>query len=208
MVWSFLAVFFSGWLYVQASYCGSMWQRWLFKPLTLLLLMGLAWQAPAQHLSSYLVMAALLATLAGDALTLLPRQQLLYANGAFFLSHLFYAIWFAGQKMFMLTWPLPVVLLIVGVVLMSLIWRQLEELRWPVCLSVIMTLVMVWLAGDMYFFQHSVRNFSLFSGAILLLAATCIRLIRRYVKPFRGDQVLTAVCYFIGHFLLVRTLFL
>ena len=44
---------------------------------------------------SYLVLAGLCASLLGDALTLLPRQRLMYAIGAFFLSHLLYTIYFA-----------------------------------------------------------------------------------------------------------------
>jgi len=46
MLWSFIAVCLSGWLYVDASYRGPTWQRWVFKPVTLLLLLLLAWQAP------------------------------------------------------------------------------------------------------------------------------------------------------------------
>ena len=42
MSWPFLAVFFSGWLFVDASYRGPRWQRWVFKPVTLLLLLLLA----------------------------------------------------------------------------------------------------------------------------------------------------------------------
>lgn len=45
MLWSFIAVCFSAWLYVDASYRGPAWQRWLFKPVTLLLLLLLAQQA-------------------------------------------------------------------------------------------------------------------------------------------------------------------
>lgn len=41
MLWSFMTVVFSGWLYVDASYRGPVWQRWLFQPITLLL--ALAW---------------------------------------------------------------------------------------------------------------------------------------------------------------------
>lgn len=208
MLWSFIAVFFSGWLYVEACYRGPGWQRWLFKPLTLVLLLVLAFQAPVDSLTGYLVLAGLLASLVGDALTLLPRQQLLYASGAFFLSHLFYTIWFASQKMFALFWPLPLVLVIIGVVLLTLIWKQLEELRWPVCLFVVMTLVMVWLAGEIYFHQSSMRHFLLFSAAVLLLAGSSLSLIRRYFGSFRADQAVSAACYFIGHFLLVRSLYL
>ena len=97
MLWSFIAVCFSAWLYVDASYRGPTWQRWLFKPVTLLLLLLLAWQAPMFNAVSYLVLAGLCASLIGDALTLLPRQRLLYAVGAFFLSHLLYTIYFASQ---------------------------------------------------------------------------------------------------------------
>ena len=43
---------------------------------------------------SYLVLAGLCASLLGDALTLLPRQRLMYAIGAFFLSHLLYTIYY------------------------------------------------------------------------------------------------------------------
>lgn len=97
MLWSFIAVCFSAWLYVDASYRGPAWRRWVFKPVTLILLLLLAWQAPMFNAISYLVLAGLCASLLGDALTLLPRQRVMYAVGAFFLSHLLYTIWFASQ---------------------------------------------------------------------------------------------------------------
>lgn len=114
MLWSFIAVCLSAWLSVDASYRGPTWQRWVFKPLTLLLLLLLAWQAPMFDAISYLVLAGLCASLLGDALTLLPRQRLMYAIGAFFLSHLLYTIYFASQMTLSFFWPLPLVLLVSG----------------------------------------------------------------------------------------------
>ena len=57
MLWSFIAVCFSAWLYVDASYRGPAWRRWVFKPVTLILLLLLAWQAPMFNAISYLVLA-------------------------------------------------------------------------------------------------------------------------------------------------------
>lgn len=149
MLWSFIAVCLSAWLSVDASYRGPTWQRWVFKPLTLLLLLLLAWQAPMFDAISYLVLAGLCASLLGDALTLLPRQRLMYAIGAFFLSHLLYTIYFASQMTLSFFWPLPLVLLVLGALLLAIIWTRLEEYRWPICTFIGMTLVMVWLVGEL-----------------------------------------------------------
>lgn len=124
MLWSFIAVCFSAWLYVDASYRGPVWQRWVFKPVTLLLLLLLAWQAPMFEALGYLVVAGLLATLVGDTLTLLPRERLLYAIGAFFLSHLLYTIYFASQMTLSFYWPLPLALVVIGVALIAVIWTR------------------------------------------------------------------------------------
>lgn len=122
-----------------------------FKPVTLILLLLLARQAPMFNAISYLVLAGLCASLLGDALTLLPRQRVMYAVGAFFLSHLLYTIWFASQLTLSFFWPLPLVLLVFGALLMAVIWSRLEEMKMPVLTFIGMTLVMVWLAGELWF---------------------------------------------------------
>ncbi len=133
MLWSFIAVCLSAWLSGDASYRGPTWQRWVFKPLTLLLRLFLAWQAPMCDASSELVLAGLCASLLGDALTLVPRQRLRDAIGAFFLSRLLYTIYFASQMTLSFFWPLPLVLLVLGALLLAIIWTRLEEYRWPIC---------------------------------------------------------------------------
>lgn len=208
MLWSFIAVFFSGWLYVDASYRGPVWQRWLFKPVTLILLLLLAWQAPMFNAVGYLVLAGLFASLVGDALTLMPGQRTLYAIGAFFLSHLLYTIWFASAMTLSFFWPLPLALIIIGALLIATIWTRLEEYRWPVCTFIGMTLVMVWLAAEQWFLRPTDAAFSGFAGASLLLLGNIIWYLTHYRRRFRADSAIVAACYFGGHFLIVRALYL
>lgn len=208
MLWSFIAVCFSAWLYVDASYRGTAWQRWLFKPVTLLLLLMLAWQAPMFEATGYLVLAGLCASLIGDALTLVSRERLLYATGAFFLSHLLYTVWFASQLTLSIFWPLPLVLLVIGALLIATIWSRLDTLRWPVCTFIGMTLVMVWLAGEMWFFRPTSTALSAFVGASLLLLGNICWLVSHYRCRFTADNAIAAACYFAGHFMIVRSLYL
>ncbi|UYU32148.1 lysoplasmalogenase [Siccibacter colletis] len=208
MLWSFIAVCFSAWLYVDASYRGPAWQRWVFKPVTLLLLLILAWQAPLFSATGYLVLAGLCASLAGDALTLFSRERMLYATGAFFLSHLLYTIFFASQMTLSFFWPLPLVLLVIGALLIATIWTRLETLRWAVCTFVGMTLVMVWLAGELWFFRPTASALSAFVGAILLLLGNIVWLGSHYRRRFTADNAIAAACYFAGHFMIVRSLYI
>ena len=208
MFWSFIAVFFSGWLYVDATYRGPTWQRWIFKPITLILLLFLAWQAPMFDTIGYLILAGLCASLLGDALTLLPQQRLLYAMGAFFLSHLLYTLWFISQLEFTFFWPLPLALLVISVIWIAIIWTQLEEMRLPVLAFIAMTLVMVWVAGELWFLRPTDTALSGFFGASLLLLGNLFWQINHYRVRFRAATAIYAACYFAGHFFIVRSLYL
>lgn len=208
MIWSFLAVLFSGWLYVDATYRGPQWQRWVFKPVTLLLLLGWAWQAPMLQTTDYLILLGLLATLAGDALTLLPQKRMLYAIGAFFLSHLLYTLYLASQMTLTLFWPLPLALLIVGGLTLATVWSRLEDLRWPIATFLGITLLMSWLASELYLFRPTDNAFTLMAGALLLLLSNIIWLISHYRRRFSADSAIVAASYFAGHFLIVRSLWL
>ena len=208
MIWSFLAVLFSGWLYVDASYRGPQWQRWVFKPVTMLLLLAWAWQAPVLATTDYLILLGVLATLVGDALTLLPNKRMLYAIGAFFLSHLLYTLYFASQMTLSVFWPIPLVLLIIGGVVIATIWSRLDELRWPICTFFGMALLMAWLATERYFVLPSEEAFTLMAGAILLLLGNIVWLVSHYRRRFSADSAIIAACYFGGHFMIVRALWL
>ncbi|WP_114194911.1 lysoplasmalogenase [Edaphovirga cremea] len=208
MSWPFLAVFFSGWLFVDASYRGPRWQRWVFKPVTLLLLLLLAWQAPVLTVYGYLIVLGLLATLIADGLLLLPTERVLYAIGAFFLSHLLYTISFASQMTITFFWPLPLALIVIGILLLAAVWTRLEELRWAICTYFAMTLLMVWIAGEQYFARNTDFSFSILAGTVLLLLGNIVWLFSRYRIKFRAADAIIAACYFGGHFLIVRSLYL
>lgn len=207
MSWAFLAVLFSGWLFVDASYRGPRWQRWVFKPVTLLLLLLLAWSAPNIQASGYLILLGLLATLAADALLLLPRERVLYAIGAFFLSHLLYTISFASALTVSFYLPMLAVLIVIGIALIATIWTRLDDMRWPVVTYIAMTLLMVWMAGDQYFARGTDYGFSLLVGASLLLLSNVVWLVNRYRFTFRAADAIIAASYFAGHFLIVRSLY-
>lgn len=105
-------------------------------------------------------------------------------------------------------WPLPLVLLVLGALLLAIIWTRLEEYRWPICTFIGMTLVMVWLAGELWFFRPTAPALSAFVGASLLFISNFVWLGSHYRRRFRADNAIAAACYFAGHFLIIRSLYL
>lgn len=94
-------------------------------------------------------------------------------------------------------WPLPLVLLVLGALLLAIIWTRLEEYRWPICTFIGMTLVMVWLAGELWFFRPTAPALSAFVGASLLFISNFVWLGSHYRRRFRADNAIAAACYFL-----------
>ncbi|KLN96611.1 lysoplasmalogenase [Moellerella wisconsensis] len=206
--WPFLAVLFSGWLYVDAAYRGPDWQRWLFRPVTLLLLLAWGWNAEFITISGYLVLAGLLASLLGDMLRILPGERLLASIALIFISYLLYAISFGLQMNFSLYLPWLPVPIVLTLVTLLIIWTKLETLQAPVFALLIMSMIMVWVAGNQYFGLAREVNFSIMVGACLLFLSNCIWLIARFRYPFKASKAIVATLYFLGQFLIIRSLYL
>lgn len=77
----------------------------------------------------------------------------------------------------------------------------------PILTFIGMTLVMVWLAAEPYFFLPMNASFSWFVGASLLLG-NIGWLVRHYRRRLRGDSAIASTCYFAGHVMIVRALYI
>lgn len=67
---------------------------------------------------------------------------------------------------------------------------------------------MFWIAGEKFFYLSNDYNLSVMIGSLLLVIAYSIWLINRFRFSFSASKGLVSACYFIGHFFIVRALFL
>ncbi|MCW2257681.1 putative membrane protein YhhN [Providencia alcalifaciens] len=206
--WPFLAVLFSGWLYVDAAYRGPSWQRWLFRPITLLLLLLWGWNAEFLTAQGYLILAALAVSLIADMIRMLPSERLLTALGLMFVSYLLYTISFGMQLDFSLYLPWLPVPLVIAAITLVVIWTKLENLQAVVFALLIMSMIMAWVAGDQFFGLGRDYNFSIMVGAFLLFISNCIWLIARFRFPFKASKAIVATLYFLGQFFIIRAIYL
>lgn len=208
MSWPFLAVLFSGWLYIDAAYRGPNWQRWLFRPITLLLLLLWAWQVPEHSINSYLIVGALLATLLSDILRMFDSKYLLPSFALVFLSYILYMVSFLLPLQLSFYLPLLGFVILAFIIILVIVWSKLDKLAIPASLTLLAAFAMFWIAGEKFFYLSNDYNLSIMIGSLLLVIADSIWLINRFRFSFSASKGLVSACYFIGHFFIVRALFI
>lgn len=208
MSWPFLAVLFSGWLYIDAAYRGPNWQRWIFRPITLLLLLLWAWQVPEHSINSYLIVGALFVTLLSDLLKIFDGKYLLPSLALICLSYILYLVSFLLPLELTFYLPLLAFVIIAAIVVLAIVWTKLDKLAIPTSITLLAGFIMFWVAGEKFFYLSNDLNLSIMVGAFLLVLAYCIWLINRFRFSFSASKGLVSACYFLGHFFIVRALYL
>jgi len=155
---------------------------------------GLALSLDVDGSYELLVLAALLLSLAGDALLLSEAKPMFLAGlVAFLLAHVAYATAFAG-KAALLAWP--VLPLLVGLALvLRWLWPHLGDMRLPVVAYCLVIAVMVWLALGMA--APAVRL-----GAVLFFLSDLLVARDRFVKPGLANRLVGLPLYYAGQVLL------
>jgi uncharacterized membrane protein YhhN len=145
-----------GVLEVRAEVSGKRTFVYFLKPLTVLLIISLAYHR-ALHpdtIYSAAILAGLAASLVGDVFLMLKRDYFLAGLISFLCAHLLYILAFAlggtpvgaSRGVYPKSIVALVLLVLYGAALYSYLYRRLRALRIPVAVYVIVILLMGWLA--------------------------------------------------------------
>jgi len=177
-------------------------QRWrqvyVFKPLTLLLIIGLAalGRPSAPPAYKYFVLAGLALSLAGDAFMMLRRKRFELGLAAFLLAHLCYIAAFRTGMLprFALQPLLPLV--IFAALLLRVLLPYLGKMKYPVLLYVMVITAMTALAAGRFIQWGGAKPLCAFAGAALFLASDAVLAYDRFAKPIPRAQVIILGTYF------------
>ena len=180
--------------------------RWVFKPGTILLLVGVALSLhPAVDAQRYVFVAALLLSLAGDLLLLQGERRFRAGLAAFLAAHLAYGLGFAigGVNRGLLLYGAPAVAIVslaVGArILRSMISSRNRALALAVAAYLLAISTMVALAAA------SGRPPAL-AGAALFYASDGMIAWNRFVRPLPWSPLPVIVTYHLGQVGLVLSL--
>ncbi len=192
-------------LTVRAEYTGPAWQIYLFKPLTMLLIITLAAHQPhppgRPHVRRALLLG-LLFSLGGDILLMLPYDLFIWGLVSFLIAHLWYirAFWSGARPWQPLLW-----LAVYGAAVFFWLRPGLGALQLPVLIYIGVILTMLWQAWQQAQAGHPGARWALIGAALFVLSDTFLAF-NRFSAPFAAARLATLATYFTAQWFIAASL--
>ncbi len=179
--------------------------HWLFKPLTMVLAIGLVLRRDDGGPKPWLLVAALVASLAGDILLMLPANLFIAGLAAFLLAHLCYIALFRQQLPWFPNRGALAMALGVGLAMLLILWGSLAD---PVLKAAVSAYVLV---ISLMAAQAIGRADALQGRAAMLVAAgACVFMlsdtliaINRFIMPVPLSSLWVLSTYYLAQILIV-----
>jgi uncharacterized membrane protein YhhN len=203
---TFLAIV-SAFLTIIAKYNGPPARVYVFKPLTMILILLTACTSDASLSTPYqrLILLGLLFSLAGDVFLMLPKDRFIFGLFSFLIAHVFYIGAFTGGEGLNCTvWIIGSVLLI-GIVLTVLLLPYTAKMKLPVLFYMSVILVMAWRAWERFHANGRTNTLLAAAGASLFVFSDFLLAWNRFRHPFRSAEAIKLSAYFAAQWLIAAS---
>ena len=187
---------------ISGKYQKSKFIHYAFKPLTMIMIISLAWERVTMQPSAYgyLILSGLFVSLLGDIFLMLPAKYFRPGLLAFLAAQVLYILAFGLGLQGLWFSPLLIILVYAGLVFLFL-YRSLGKYRWPVLFYVLAISGTAWLAVSRHLGLLGRSSLLAMIGAVLFLFSDSINAVNRFKKPFWLAQILILGTYFAAQLL-------
>ena len=187
---------------ISGKYQKSKFIHYAFKPLTMIMIISLAWERVTilPSVYGYFILSGLCLSLLGDVFLMLPAKYFRPGLLAFLAVQILYILAFGRGLQALSFSPLLFILGYAGLIFLFL-YRSLGKYRWPVLLYLLAISGMAWLAVSRYLGFLDSSSMLAMIGALLFLFSDSVNAVNRFKKPFWLAQILILGSYFAAQLL-------
>ncbi|MCP4425244.1 MAG: lysoplasmalogenase [Chloroflexi bacterium] len=191
-------------LAIRAEYLPKRTQLYLFKPLTTLLIIRIAFMdaGVAPPLFRWLILVGLIFCLGGDVFLMLPAKYFIAGLVSFLIGHIFYIVAFISDGGFhwALGWFAP--LIVYGSIIYRLLHPHLGKLRGAVIVYILAILTMAWQALGRWTALETTGALLAAAGAVLFVISDSVLALDRFRQKFASARVIVLSTYWIAQWLI------
>jgi uncharacterized membrane protein YhhN len=182
---------------VYGKYNKPRFVYYAFKPLTMVLILSLAWERTLSFPSAYgyFLLSGLCFSLLGDIMVMFPRKFLRYGLLAFMVGYLFYILAFS-RDIEIVSYAVLIPILGFAAVFYFYLYKGLNKMRWPVLVYTLVVSVMAWLGVNRHLDLRDQKSLLVLIGCVLLFFSESVWAINRFRKAFWLAEILILGTYF------------
>ncbi len=197
MSYLLLLIILSGLLHITGLYVKSPSLKMIFKPLTTLLIIFLAFRQGGQACSRYkaLLLIGLGFSLLGDIFLMLPRERFIAGLVSFLVAHLFFITAFIGHTGPYWNIPFLVPVAVYIVLFLAVLLRHTGKMRLPVVVYALVLGVFLWQAAGLYGFHPEKASAFGVLGALLFVLSDSLLAFNKFVKTLKWAPGVLMVLY-------------
>ena len=160
--------------------------RYLFKPLTTVFVIILAFIQPTDGFTNYkiLMIVALSFSLLGDIFLMLPNDKFVQGLASFLIAHLFFIVAFGLDFGPFLDFSYLLPSLIYGVVFLWILLPKTGKLKPAVFVYAFILIVFLWQASGNFFYLANETSLYILLGAILFVISDSILAYSKFVRNY------------------------
>lgn len=170
--------------YIIADYKNASILKYIFKPLTTLLVILLAFKQMngVNDTYAYLIIAGLVFSLVGDVFLMYPRDKFIYGLGSFLIAHIIFIV--AISEGFNSSNELIVLLpaAVYTIIFLKIILSKTGEMKWPVIIYALVLMIFLWQASVQYYYSAELSAFYAFLGALFFIISDSFLAYAKFVK--------------------------
>lgn len=191
-------------LEIRGEYRPTRTRVYIFKPLTtaLILLLALSRGVPDFNRYAAMVTAALVFSLIGDVLLMLPADRFILGLLSFLTAHVCYILAFTTGRGFGFTPALLAVFTAYSAAMYRFLWPSLREMKLPVLGYLLVISVMTWQAWERHLAVGGLLSLAAASGALLFTLSDSILALRRFRRNFNSAPLLVMATYYAAQLLI------
>ena len=182
--------------------------KYLFKPLTTILIIGLATiQEPGDYNQyKFLIISGLIFSLVGDIFLMLPSDKFVQGLSSFFIAHVLYIIAFSSGNgpYYELILVLPA--LVYSSIFLWILLPKTGKLTIPVILYSAVLLVFLWQATGRFYYLTNTSATYVLLGAILFVISDSILGYSKFINKGRLSSLLIHSTYWGAQLLLALSI--
>lgn len=201
------ATFISAVLFIKTDQQTKKPLRFLFKPLTTVLIMGFAFMQTPAISGAYknLILTGLFFSLIGDIFLMLPSDRFISGLLSFLIAHLFYISAFVGVSGWHLTLFYGIPLFLYTAYLLKTILPGAASKKIPVILYAVILSLFLWQAAGRFAFSAGHSAALAVFGALLFVLSDSVLAYTRFVKNFRFAQEIKMAAYWTAQLLIAAS---